>query len=399
MKHVLTDGRLQTIKPPTTAQLRPDATYMIVGGVSGIGLSVARYFVEHGARNLLLVSRAAIRRSDAPTFRQFRQEAALRGIKLEVRDCDLSDSDEMRHLVKACRLSGLPEIRGVVYGGMVLDDAIIEHMTFTQWKRALAPKLDGTRNITDALGGNLDFLVVLSSLCGVWGNPSQANYAAGNAYQDALARHRSTRGLPAVTIDLGAVEAVGYVANAPGDDVGERLLKNSGHRPLTEAETLGLIDYAIRHPRRTSARTAQIASGMSGAGAYALHDARFSMMVQQALTDPKKRAAGAGASGVGARGLVSMHEHISAAASRDEAAGSVQSALVARISDMFAIPETEVDPRKPLTHFGVDSLVAVELRNWIVPNARVELTIFELLSISSLAELAAKVVKLARPVF
>lgn len=397
--HLLTEVRWQTIKPPITAQLRPDATYVIVGGASGIGLSVARYFVSRGARTVLVSSRNATKRSEAPVFRQFSQEAALRGVNVVLRDCDLVDAEATNSLVRECRGLGLPEIRGVVYGGMVLDDAIIEHMDFAQWWRALSPKLHGTRNMADALGDGLDFLVVLSSLCGVWGNPSQANYAAGNAYQDALARHRSSRGLPAVTIDLGAVEAVGYVANATDDDVGERLLRNSGHRPLTEAETIGLIDYAIRYPRRASARTAQIASGMSGGGAYALHDARFSMMVQQVLKHPKKRTAESRAQGEGVRGLVSMYEQIATAPSPDAAARSVQSALVSRISDMFAIPEAEVDPRKPLTHFGVDSLVAVELRNWIVPNARVELTIFELLNISSLADLAVKVVKLARPIF
>lgn len=373
---------------------------MIVGGTSGIGLSVANYFLDRGARTLLLVSRNAVRRSDTPTFRDLQEKAVLRGARLVVRDLDVGQPDAVRSLTKHCRDSGLPDIRGVVHGGMVLDDAIIEHMTFAQWRRALVPKLDGTRNITDALGDGLDFFVALSSLCGVWGNPSQANYAAGSAYQDAVARHRGGRGLPAVALDLGAVGSVGYVADARDGDVGERLLRNSGHRPLTEAEALALVDYAVRRPRR-AARVSQIASGMSGAGTYALHDPRFSIMVRRAL-DTGRPGAGprAGGAGTPASGLVmSIHERISTAASPGEAADRVRSALVARISDMFAIPETDIDPRKPLAHFGVDSLVAVELRNWIVPNARVELTIFELLKSPSLAELAAKVVKLARPVF
>lgn len=377
---------------------------MIVGGVSGIGLSVANYLLDRGARTLLLVSRNAVRRSDTPPFREVQQKADLCGATLVVRDSDVGEPDAMRLLVKDCRDAGLPAIRGVVHGGMVLDDAIIEHMAFTQWQRALAPKLYGTRNIVEALGDEVDFMVVLSSLCGVWGNPSQANYAAGNAYQDAVARNRSSRGRPAVTIDLGAVESVGYVANAQDVDVGERLLRNSGHRSLTEAEALGLVDYAIRRPRRAAARVSQIASGMSGAGAYALRDPRFSIMVRQAASDARRAGAGGpgggGGGGAGAAsGPVSMHEHILTAGSPTEAAGCVQSALVARLSDMFAIPETDIDPRKPLAHFGVDSLVAVELRNWIVPNARVEMTIFELLKSPSLSELAAKVVKLARPIF
>lgn len=373
---------------------------MIVGGLSGIGLSVARYLVEHGARTLILISRNAVQRSGGPISRQFQQQAAQLGVKLVIQDCDITSPDTIKHLIEDCRTSGVPLIRGVVYGGMVLDDSIIEHMTFAQWQRALRPKVHGTRQIMDVVDtddNELDFFVILSSLCGVWGNPSQANYAAGNTYQDAVARHRSARGLAAVTIDLGAVDSVGYVADSQDDQVGERLLRDSGHRPLTEAEMLALIDCAIRRPRRASPQTSQIASGMSGAGQYALRDPRFAIMSVHDANKHKSPAAGIGTPGDAAN--VSMHEVISAATSLDTAAEMVQSALVARLSDMFAIPEKDIDPRKPLAHFGVDSLVAVELRNWIVPNARIELTIFELLKCPSLTELATKVVRLARPIF
>jgi hypothetical protein len=96
---------------------------------------------------------------------------------------------------------------------------------------------------------------------------------------------------------------------------------------------------------------------------------------------------------------VSLHEEIFRAGCLDEAANVVQDALVAKISSMFVIPESDIDPGRPLSHYGVDSLVAVELRNWLVPNARVEISIFDLIGSSSLSGLASNVVKRARPVF
>lgn len=266
-------------------------------------------------------------------------------------------------------------------------------MSFSQWSNALNPKVSGTKNIEELLGHDLDFFILLSSRSGVLGYPSQANYAAGNTYLDAVARRRGARGLPCVAIDLGAVKSVGFVAETQDEGMRERFHRD-GHRPLSESEVLGLVDYAIRNPRRPP-RTSQIAAGISGAGITG-NDPRLSMM-QGAASSSR---GGRGTSGAGARsgpGRVSLHEEISHATSLDEAASAVQGALIAKISDMFVVPQTDIDPGRPLSHYGVDSLVAVELRNWLVPNARVEINIFDLIGSSSLNELASNVVKRARP--
>lgn len=93
----------------------------------------------------------------------------------------------------------------------------------------------------------LDFFIMLSSMTGVAGNSSQANYAAGGSFQDALARHRAAQGLPAVSLDLGMVRSVGYVAETKG--VADRLMK-SGYRFVEEEEVLRLIEAAITKPIR-----------------------------------------------------------------------------------------------------------------------------------------------------
>lgn len=267
-------------------------------------------------------------------------------------------------------------------------------MSFSQWSNALNPKVSGTKNIEELLGHDLDFFILLSSRSGVLGYPSQANYAAGNTYLDAVARRRGARGLPCVAIDLGAVKSVGVVADTQDEGMRKRFLRD-GHRPLSESEVLGLVDYAIRNPRRPP-RTSQIAAGISGSG-ITENDPRFSMLQDGASSS----RGGLGMSGAAARsgpGRVSLHEEISHATSLDEGANAVQGALIAKISEMFVLPQTDIDPGRPLSHYGVDSLVAVELRNWLVPNARVEINIFDLIGSSSLRDLASNVVKRARPV-
>ncbi|KAI0454862.1 reducing type I polyketide synthase [Xylaria acuta] len=368
---------VKTTRPRDLATLHPEATYMVVGGLTGIGASVANLLVDRKAKNLLLVSRNATSR---PGVTAMTNEFAAMGCHVVVKDCDVGNMSALKNLVEECNKAGMPAIKGIVHGGMVLQDSILERMTWTQWQSAINPKLLGTKNIDELFGDRLDFYVMLSSGVGMLGNPSQANYAAGGTYQDAIARHRASQGWAAVTIDLGIVQSVGFVAETAG--VEDRLLK-SGHLPLSEAEVMGLVEHSIRKPRR-SVRTSQVASGLRGINS----DPRFALL--------RKTAGQAGAGGAGGRTAklgkeASLSEQIAQAKTAEEATAAVQQAVVAKVSDMFVLQESDINPSLPLSEYGVDSLVAVELRNWLVPNARIEMSIFDLLGSPSLIELAKSV--------
>lgn len=155
---------IQTVAPPPRANLRPDATYLLVGGASGIGVAVAQRLILRGARHLLLVSRNA-------TSRHVQFEGSANVV---VKNCDVSDEQALRSLLRDCYSDGMPPVKGVIYGGMVLDDAIFVRMSFAQWKNALKPKFNGLRNVHHAFGDSLDFLVMLSSASGILGMPSQS---------------------------------------------------------------------------------------------------------------------------------------------------------------------------------------------------------------------------------
>ncbi|KAI3338274.1 putative polyketide synthase [Ustulina deusta] len=367
-------------RPRELAILNPEATYMIIGGLTGIGASVARLLVDRKAKNLLLVSRNATSR---PGTAAMTKELAAMGCNAIAKDCDVGNMAALEALVDECHKAGIPAIKGIIHGGMVLQDTILERMTWAQWQSALNPKLLGTRNIDELFGDQLDFYVMLSSGVGVMGNPSQSNYGAGGSYQDAVARRRASQGWTAVTIDLGVVQSVGFVAETAG--VEERLSK-AGHRSLSEAEVMGLVEYGIRKPRR-SIRTSHVASGFVKAMTA---DPRFALLKNAA---GQTSAGGAGGRAAGQGKEVRLSEQIARAKTADEATAAVQQAVVTKISDMFVIQESEINPSLPLSEYGVDSLVAVELRNWLVPNARIEMSIFDLLGSPSLVELAKSVVK------
>lgn len=259
-------------------------------------------------------------------------------------------------------------------------------MTPSQWQAALGPKVTATLNL-ETLLPTLDFYILLSSGTGVIGSASQGNYSAGGAFQDALSRRRAASGLPCVAIDLGMVSGVGFVAESDSS-VSNRLV-NHGHRPISETEMLQLIDYAVRFPLR-SPRTAQVVSGLAGSaiqrqGAGWTRERRFAAL----RDDEDARGAAVVTKRSGGAGL---KERLAAARSAEQAGEVVEQAVISKLADMFVIPEEEIDAGQPLAKYGVDSLVAVELRNWLVPMTQCEMSIFELLGAENLRELARGIV-------
>ncbi|GAB1318217.1 Polyketide synthase (Fragment) [Madurella fahalii] len=380
---------VKTLPRRDSAILSPNASYLIVGGLSGIGRSIARWAVDRGTKHLILLSRST---ATSPHSQALRDELTALGANVATRNCDASDMASLKAVLADCART-MPPVRGVIHGGMVLDDSILERMTPAQWQAALSPKVAATLNL-EALFPSLDFYILLSSATGVIGSASQSNYAAGGAFQDAVARRRAAARLPCVAIDLGMVAGIGFVAESDAA-LANRLLE-SGHRPLSESEVLQLVDYAVRHPLRIP-RTSQVVAGLAGSairrhGAGWTRERRFAALCD----DDSVRGAVAATKSVGSAGL---KEHLAAARSADEAGGVVERAVVGKLANMFVIPEEDIDATQPLSKYGVDSLVAVELRNWLVPMTQCEMSIFDLLGAASLKELANEIVGRSKLVY
>jgi NAD(P)-dependent dehydrogenase (short-subunit alcohol dehydrogenase family) len=350
-------------------------TYMIVGGVGGIGNAIAEFMIEKGAKNILIVSHNAEFHPKAiPLIRKAKAD----GYHVFVRNCDISDEEDLLVLLADCR-GRLPPIRGVIQAAMALDDTILESLTFEQWRRSIQPKVAGSLNLHNHFPV-LKFFVMLSSIVGVVGHTSQSNYAAGKAFQDALARHRTANGLPAVATDLGAVGSVGVVAEA-NDNMLERVERNLGSQVIPIEKVLLLIEAAVREPFRKNPDQSQVITGILDYDRIPedtsfKKDKRFGKL----RLDNSSSAASESTKGA-ARSPDEVPKHVLTVTTptSPEAANLVSDALVNKLASIFNIVAGEIEAGLGLSTLGVDSLVAVELRNWLSSVVQAKVTVFEIL--------------------
>ncbi|WYZ36244.1 hypothetical protein EsH8_XI_000127 [Colletotrichum jinshuiense] len=389
-KVVLTMGPRDLVpvrRPSPTSRLSPDASYLLVGGMGGIGRAIAHWMVAHGAKNLIFLSRSA-GRSDASS--KFRKELEQAGCRVKSVSCDVSDESQLAQALQTCKEDGLPPIRGVIQAAMVLQDTILEQMSLENYARAIRPKVHGTLNLHKQFdkADSLDFFVILSSVVGVAGNASQSNYSAAGSYQDALARWRVSRGLPAVSVDLGAVKAIGVAAETPGV-LGR--LQRTGHMPLSEEQVLGVLGSAILAPYEP-----QVVVGLnSGPGNHwdrtgesqLGRDARFSALRAREIDQIHRKSGSGTATGDSS----SLASRLATAKSSEEATEFVAVAIAEKLSEIFMIPVDDIELTNRPAQYGIDSLVAVELRNMLVQKAAAEVSIFGIMQSASLADLAADV--------
>ena len=200
--------------PAPGVRLRADGTYLITGGLGGLGLRVGRFLVERGARHLVLVGR----RGPSDAARVVLGELEQAGAEVAVVPGDISDEAFVsRLLVQVAR--GRPPLRGVIHAAGVLDDGVLQQQTWERFAAVMAPKVAGTWNLHVATREqSLDFFVVFSSMASVLGSAGQGNYAAANAFVDALAHLRQAQGLAALSINWGPWAEAGMAASAAGSD-------------------------------------------------------------------------------------------------------------------------------------------------------------------------------------
>ncbi|TQN68831.1 Highly reducing polyketide synthase azaB, partial [Colletotrichum shisoi] len=266
-------------------------------------------------------------------------------------------------------------------------DSIFPNMKYEQWLAATSPKISATWNIHNNLP-DLDFLVLLSSLTGLGGNTSQANYSAGGTFQDAFAKYRTSQGFPGVSIDLASIQEVGFVANTEG--VADRLTR-TGLADIDEATLRKIVETAIRNPRRP-VDLSQLITGIlefdeTSTVAW-VNDRRFSSLQLNRTGPSGSRGRNDQQPGAAAR----LSDLLQSATSAADAAALILDAIVFKLADMFGLDAAEIDKKHPVSRYGVDSLIAVELRNWLVSSAGAETTsIFDVLHSPSLSVLAEKI--------
>ena len=216
-------------------KVRSQATYLITGGLGALGLHVACWLAEQGATHLALVGRSG----ESPERRQAVGELEQAAVEVRVFAADVSQPGAIERVLSELAAS-MPPLRGVVHAAGMLDDGVVQRQNWPRFERVLAPKISGAWRLhTLTADVDLDFFVCFSSAASLLGWAGQGNYAAANAFLDALAQHRRAVGLPALSINWGPWRTLGMAAS-----LGEReraRLAESGLGAIDPAEGLAVL--------------------------------------------------------------------------------------------------------------------------------------------------------------
>lgn len=247
-------------------------------------------------------------------------------------------------------------------------------MTHTGWAKTLRAKVQTSWNLHSLLPKNMDFFILLSSVSGIIGNAGQANYAAGCTFQDRLALSRRSQGQKAISIDLGVVRGVGVVAESA--HLQQRLTASLGKAvEIDENDVLAALDIYC-DPLSPSSDSGSIVMGIDGSAGHLGSGLEPPAFMRQPLFSHLNSH---NKHGRGEEQKVDHAVSFRQAKTKEEKSAIVLESLIVKLSRALSIKPEDIDVHQPLHAFGVDSLVAVEIRTWIGHQYAADVAIFELI--------------------
>ncbi|KAF5862098.1 hypothetical protein ETB97_012163 [Aspergillus alliaceus] len=363
---------------PGPVTFSSNASYLLVGGLGGIGKAIATWMVERGARNLVFLGRSA---GISGTDQSYIRELEAQGCNAQCVAGSVTIAADVEHAISLC---GSRPLAGVLQMAMSLNDQLFDAMNYDEWSACLAPKVQGTWNLHNAVRDrNLDFFVAFSSISGTCGNVGQSNYAAANTFLDCFTQYRRYLGLPSSVLNLGAVEDIGVISKDT------KLLQTARavfQRLLREREVLEALELCIR---QSAVRTSPAPWLISSPCIVGLNTTNHS--TNQAVNAPWK--------GEGRFGLYSNLEKGGKVGglidARDEAYSIVQKlqkrittlddeeAEMLLLKSLNSLITQYIAGAKEMSYedkgnIVIDSLMAAEVGNWARRNMRIDLSILEI---------------------
>ncbi|KAK6859116.1 hypothetical protein PG995_004969 [Apiospora arundinis] len=420
-KAVLTCSPGTTMVPiksvPSPLAFDSNASYLLIGCLGGLGRSLTMWMISRGARNFVFLSRSGADKPEAAALAADLRKMA--GVTIQIVRGDVTKRQD----VAAAIAEAKHPIKGVVQAAMVLHELLFTELTLQQWKQVIDSKVAGTINLHELLKDHdLDFFVMCSSVLGAIGAATQSNYAAANAFLDAMARHRQSMGLQATSVALGMILDVGHVEEHP--EV-ETALKRNGMYGIGVAEYIHAMEAGCRRRQLPSpghgilnkstptplpyhwgsydtGAEAHIVTGMdptrvtrAGGKGMWLGDNRLRNLLL-ALGDDKSGAEGGGASSSSSQSVTARLKAAAAEGDGDKAIRLVvQQLFMEKLSNLVLLPVAKMSPSSPLSQYGMDSMISAELRSWAWKEFRANVPFMSLLDHSLTFEgLAEEVVTL-----
>jgi acyl transferase domain-containing protein/NADPH:quinone reductase-like Zn-dependent oxidoreductase/acyl carrier protein len=359
---------LQVERRPRPAAIDADGSYLITGGLGGFGLAAADRLARRGARHLALAGRSG----PSPTAQAAVDALRRRGVEVTVFQMDVADREQVKNVIAAIQRTTHP-LRGIMHAAMVLDDAPIERLNEERMWKAMAPKILGAWNLHALTAETpLDFFVLFSSIASIIGNPGQTNYVAGNVFLDTLAHYRRRRGLPALVVNWGIVGDVGHVARSP--ETSGRL-DRLGFKAMPVAKMLDALDE-LMCGNAVQVGVAQIEWGEVLRSTAARIPARFAGLAGETGAED-------GHSSASSRGRDMLEA--------DPAAlpALLETYIRDHLAKAMGAPPARIDTQQSLINLGLDSLIAMEVRNRINADLGVNIPISKFMQSVSISALAA----------
>ncbi|KAK7754992.1 Type I Iterative PKS [Diatrype stigma] len=346
------------------------------------------------ARGLAPEERIVIKYDDRSQIREL-------GVRVRTPLCNVADRVSLQAALQ--QVQDMPAIKGCVQAAGALKvsgtlglalylclhvekDIMYENMSFRDWQVAVNPKVCGSWNLHELLPKGMDFFILTSSITGIMGQATQINYAAGNTYQDALARYRLSIGEKAVSLDLGLLATGGLLAQNEG--LAERLAAENVYTMLSESDVLGLFDYFCDPHLDIGGISPQIISGIVNPSLRDRRGANFPAAFShpfwsQLLAHRDSKEESEGDTG----GVANLNRSLAEAGSVAEMCEIVAGAIADQICNLVLTPRASISLEEPLHMAGADSLSAVYLRNWIMKQFAVDVAIFDILGDMSIVAL------------
>ena len=355
--------------PPSRLQLRSDRSYLITGGTTGLGLHVARFLVERGARHLVLTSRSGPKHPEDYAIISCLER---RGVMVNIDRADITSPEVATSLFRG--QTKWPPIAGVVHSAGVLDDAYSHNTTTDNFWKVFAPKALGALNLDRATQDlDLDFFVLVSSISSVLGLNGQLSYAAANQFLDGLAHHRRASGLAGVSLNFGVLrDYAGMSGHSAHNDRVLEVLGSQGFAPMNLPDVLSTIERAILHGSTQRMAAVIDWSMFLKANPHLILNGTFQGLDQ------------AGEDGTDSNRTLAQ-------LSGPERVDAIASTLRSGVAKILGVHLDRISDSEKIDQYAFDSLTLTQIRSLILREFRVPYPMMKLFEGPSLKEIASEV--------
>lgn len=347
---------------------KPNATYLVTGGLGGFGLEIAKWMAQEGARHLALVGR-----SGAKTEAAKNGVAALErlGVSVKVICADIGKEADVVSMLDNIATT-MPPLRGIMHAAAVLDDALLTNLDESRMRKVALPKAHGAWLLhKHTLDLPLDSFVLFSSVSALMGNPGQGNYVAANVFLDSLAAYRRALGRPATSVNWGALAEVGMVAQ---DRVVSEQLARIGINAIRPADACKALASALWDDR-------------TQLGFMDMDWAKWSQFNSASSAIPSL-AYVVGAKAEGKNAEAGKIRAVLLSVDPGDRAEMLALMVAELVSETMHLPANKIDINMPLSDMGIDSLMAVELQIGVLARFGVDIPVLELVRSGCILELA-----------